>query len=105
MTHTISLSKLVAAVSLLVSLAPVAAQAQESVGRYEALTVPRASGEASLVLVDTATGRTWMLGTAPGDGGKTEPRWQPLRFLSPAGDQARPGDPLYPNATGDAGRR
>jgi hypothetical protein len=86
-------------VVLVFALSPMAATAQESVGRYQALTVPRAEGDASLVLVDTATGRTWILGTAPGAGGKAEPRWQALRFLAPTGGPAQDGDPLYPNAS------
>src|SRR5262244_347508 len=72
-----------------------AASAQQ-IGRYQVTAVPASSNAASLpyatvVLLDTATGQTWI--SFQGSGDKTQ--WLPLRFWH---GQQQPRVPLPPSA-------
>ncbi|WP_376088624.1 hypothetical protein ACE7GA_16465 [Roseomonas sp. CCTCC AB2023176] len=84
----------------LVLAMPAAAQparSGETAGRYAVTSVAGSNGgPATVIMVDTATGQTWMLVQTPGP----PIQWAPVRFLTPGNPATLTPLPPAPNAVG-----
>lgn len=77
---------------------PAAAQAPpDQAGRYQVVAAPGAAGAAPvLVMVDTATGQSWVLVQTPGP----PVQWAPVRFWTPGNPPVLVPLPPVPAAIG-----
>jgi hypothetical protein len=100
---------MVRVIGIVLALPAVAQPARtvEAAGRYEVTSVAGGNGgPATVIMVDTATGQTWMLVQTPGP----PIQWAPVRFLTPGNPATLTPLPPAPNAvgtrpaTGEAGR-